>query len=50
MWCMTVLSMALFVVSGIDHRLVWSHLPALVALIADRLIVLSFVVIHLVFR
>ncbi len=40
----------LFVVSGIDHRLGWSHLRAPVTAIAEVVVALGFVLIFLTFR
>jgi protein-S-isoprenylcysteine O-methyltransferase Ste14 len=40
----------LFVVSGIDHRLGWSHLRAPVTAIAEVVVVLGFAVVFLTFR
>jgi protein-S-isoprenylcysteine O-methyltransferase Ste14 len=50
MSCATVLYMAILVVSGIDHRLGWSHLPKVVVLLGECMIVLGFVATHLVFQ
>jgi protein-S-isoprenylcysteine O-methyltransferase Ste14 len=50
MWCMVVSFLAIFVVSGFDHRLGWSHAPMVVPVIGECMIVLSFVVFDLVFR
>src|SRR5512140_1208649 len=40
---------ALFVVCGFDHRFGWSHVPPLLSVLGDALLVLSFVVFTLVF-
>jgi protein-S-isoprenylcysteine O-methyltransferase Ste14 len=40
----------LLVVPGLDHRFGWSHMPALVALAGDALVVLGWLGIFLVFR
>jgi len=41
---------ALFLVSSLDHRFGWSHLPATVALLGDLLVVAGFGIVFLVFR
>ena len=41
---------ALFVISALDRRFVWSQMPPLVSLIGDALVVLSFVVYYFVSR
>ena len=46
----SILFIAMFVVSGIDHRLAWSHVPLVLVLIGDGMIALSFVVYSLVFK
>ncbi len=40
----------LIVIPGFDHRFQWSHVPLVLTLIADRLLVLAFYVIFLTFR
>src|SRR5262249_22001022 len=40
----------LLVVAGLDERFHWSHLPAVVALCGDFMIVLGYVIFHLVFK
>jgi len=40
----------LFIVSGLDYRFQWSHMPPVVNLIADGLVALGFYVVFLVFR
>jgi protein-S-isoprenylcysteine O-methyltransferase Ste14 len=50
MLVLTIAFVALFVVSGLDHRFGWSHLAVLGALTGDGLVALSFFVYHLVFR
>lgn len=50
MSCITVLFAAMFIVSGIDHKLSWSHLSTLTVLTGDLMVTLSFIVFHFVFR
>jgi len=50
MSCVTVFFTAIPIVSGVDHRLAWSHLPMGAVLAGDSMIVLGFVVFDLVFR
>jgi protein-S-isoprenylcysteine O-methyltransferase Ste14 len=40
----------LFVLPGIDHRFGWSHLPPLVVVIADAVVVLGFAIVFLTFK
>ncbi len=40
----------LFALSGIDHRFGWSHVPAVIAVIADAIVVLGFATIFMTFK
>ncbi len=40
----------LFIISALDHRFGWSHVPPLVSWVGDALLVLSFVMFTFVFR
>ncbi len=40
----------LLLFSALDHRFGWSHMPALVSVVGDALLVLSFFLYYLVFR
>ncbi len=42
--------LSLFIVPGLDFRLHWSTVPAVVSLIADTFVVLGFLIVFLVFR
>ncbi len=42
--------LGLFIVPGLDHRFGWSHVPLLLSLFSDGMVVLSFFIIFLVFR
>jgi protein-S-isoprenylcysteine O-methyltransferase Ste14 len=42
--------LSLFIVPGLDFRLHWSTVPAMVSLIADTFVVLGFLIVFLVFR
>jgi protein-S-isoprenylcysteine O-methyltransferase Ste14 len=46
----TILYIAMFVISGFDHRLAWSHMPEVVVAIGDGMIAFAFFVFHLVLR
>ena len=50
MWCMSTAFVALFVVSGCDHRFGWSHLSIPFSIAGYCLLVLSFYLFNLVFR
>jgi protein-S-isoprenylcysteine O-methyltransferase Ste14 len=41
---------ALFIVAGLDYRFGWSHIPAVLSLIADGFVVLGLFIVFLVFR
>src|SRR5512135_1474710 len=41
---------ALFIVAGLDFRFHWSHVPAVLSLIADGVVMLSLFFVFLVFR
>jgi protein-S-isoprenylcysteine O-methyltransferase Ste14 len=45
-----VLTIALFVVPGLDHRFQWSSVPAAVVLLSDVLVVLALMAFFFVFR
>jgi protein-S-isoprenylcysteine O-methyltransferase Ste14 len=42
--------LSLFIVPGLDFRLHWSTVPAMLSVIADTLVVLGFLIVFLVFR
>jgi hypothetical protein len=50
MWVLTIAFIAIFVVSGLDQRMGWSHAPAVVPWIGEAFIVLSFIIFEIVFR
>jgi len=50
MWCMSTAFVALFVVSGFDHRFGWSQPSMPLVIVGDTLLVLSFYLFNLVFR
>ncbi len=50
MWCMSTAFVALFVVSGLDHRFGWSHVSMPFVIVGDLLFALSFYLFNLVFR
>jgi protein-S-isoprenylcysteine O-methyltransferase Ste14 len=50
MWLASLGFLGLLVVPGLDHRFGWSHMPALVALAGDALVVLGWLGIFLVFK
>jgi protein-S-isoprenylcysteine O-methyltransferase Ste14 len=50
MWCASVLFVAMVIVSGLDHRLGWSHMSVAWALVGNCMIAIGFVVVHLVFK
>ena len=39
-----------FIVSGLDFRFAWSHVPPVVSLIADGIVALGFLIVFLTFR
>ena len=41
---------ALYIVAGLDFRFGWSHVPAVVSVLADGVVALGFYVVFLVFR
>ncbi len=47
---LSTVGILLFVAAGVDHRLGWSHVPTLVVVIADAVVVLGFAVIFLTFQ
>lgn len=42
--------LGIFIVSSLDHRFAWSHLPVAVALAGDVLVALGFLIVFLVFK
>lgn len=42
--------LAIFVVSALDHRFAWSHVPYIVVLAADAVVTLGLAIVFLVFR
>jgi protein-S-isoprenylcysteine O-methyltransferase Ste14 len=41
---------AVYIVSGLDYRFQWSHMPPLVSLVSDGFVALGFFIVFLVFR
>jgi len=50
MWLASVALIALYLVSALDYGFGWSHVPALVSLLADLLVTLGFYGIFITFR
>ena len=46
----SVLFIGLFIVPGLDFRFSWSHVPTIVSLISDGLVVFGFFIVFLVFK
>jgi len=47
---LSVILILLFLLSGIDHRFDWSHVPSVAVVIADAAVVLGFVIIFITFK
>ena len=47
---LSVVLIPLFVLPGLDHRFGWSHVPGVVAVVADAVVVLGFAIIFLTFK
>ena len=50
MFCIIVLYLAMFAVSGLDHRFGWSHVPRTIVILGDVMIVFSFIIFDWVMR
>lgn len=46
----SVLFLAMYIVSGLDHRFSWSHIPPWVSIVCEILVAVGFFIVFLVFR